>query len=451
MKKHNGLLFIANLISYFFMFSYTGAMAQIVSGNFPQAKNSSIKLKKFEGFSAQVIAQTTIDSLGNFTLQYPKEYVGAALIEVQQDVRLIVLLNHENFSLQWNNFKDFTTLIFKNSQENEQFTAGMLLNQAVEQKLAGLKYLATQYEQEEAKQKWLKDESDVQENLIKSFIHQLPTNYYCKNYLLCRKLIADMQLTRERYKTTDRILQHEKDFKAINLTDDYVWHSGLVKELLDGYYQVLELYNDKSIQTLKIMESNAIWLNTSMVKQGRKEELARVCYEQFERHNYTQASEQIALKMLSCSSCKLTREDTDRFEQYRKMAIGRKAPNIKVSSTLKLANLKANYKFVVFGSGECPQCKNDYPALLGIYNKLKEKYSLEIVYISIDRSSSEFESIAKNAPFITYCDGLGWDTTAVKEFHVFATPTYILVDKELSIVAKFNYPEQVEEWLNKLK
>ena len=58
-----------------------------------------------------------------------------------------------------------------------------------------------------------------------------------------------------------------------------------------------------------------------------------------------------------------------------------------------------------------------------------------------------FDDYYKDAPFVTVFDGKGWETQAAKDYHVFATPTYILLDQELKILAKIQSPEHLEAWL----
>lgn len=135
------------------------------------------------------------------------------------------------------------------------------------------------------------------------------------------------------------------------------------------------------------------------------------------------------------------------------MGIGNTAPNISLENKhdrtkLKdLKNINSNYKLVVFGSSWCPSCQTDFPKWKENYAALKEKYDLEIVYISIDTDKSAFDEYYKEAPFKVYCDTKGWETQAVKEYCVFATPTYFLLDKELKIVAKIKSPEHLQAWL----
>ena len=82
-----------------------------------------------------------------------------------------------------------------------------------------------------------------------------------------------------------------------------------------------------------------------------------------------------------------------------------------------------------------------------MYKKRKEKHDLEVVYVSIDTDKNVFEEYYKEAPFITFCDTKGWETQAAKDYHVFATPTYISLDKEVKISSKIQSPEHLAAWL----
>lgn len=91
--------------------------------------------------------------------------------------------------------------------------------------------------------------------------------------------------------------------------------------------------------------------------------------------------------------------------------------------------------------------QTDFPKWKENYAALKEKYDLEIVYISIDTDKSAFEEYYKEAPFVTFCDYKGWETQAAKVYYVFATLTYFLLNKEFKIVAKIKSPEHLQAWL----
>ncbi|WP_076396720.1 TlpA family protein disulfide reductase [Chryseobacterium gambrini] len=186
----------------------------------------------------------------------------------------------------------------------------------------------------------------------------------------------------------------------------------MLKEILNNYYQAIELYEDKKKIIEHSIAANEVWLKALEKEPTKQQELAEYYFTLFEKKNLTKVSEHIALSMLNKKNCQLTNKQTNLFEQYRKLGIGKTAPNInfnqKNQGDLKdLKNLKNAYKLVVFGASWCPNCQTDYPSLIGKYKRLKKIHDLEVVYISIDTDKNTFEAYYKEAPFITFCDTKG--------------------------------------------
>lgn len=430
--------------------------AQTIQGTFAQAKNTEIVVKGFEGFTEKELTKTTTDSLGNFTLAYPKTYKGAALLQIQNASSVIVLLNNENMEMQWENLQDFNTLKFINSPENDAFAKGIISNQEAELKLHGLKFLLPQYKNLAPQQQWLTAEIANQEQQFTNFLNQLPKDSYAKYYLKIRKLITDFPQTANRY--IERMPQHEADFNSLNFNEPNLHTSGLLKELVEGYFKLMESHLEPDEMYLHINTSTDAWVKSLAQNHSLQQEVAQHLFNYFEKRSLYKAAEHLALAMLNQSNCQLSDKSTHLFEQYRKLAIGKTAPNIKFPSDRgvsegrgvnqnDLKNLKNSYKLVAFGASWCPNCQTDFPKLKEKYASLKENYDVEIVYISIDTDKKAFEEHYKEAPFITFCDAKGWETQAAKDYHIFATPTYILLDKNLKIVAKINTPEHLEAWL----
>jgi thiol-disulfide isomerase/thioredoxin len=423
--------------------------AQNITGNFKSLKNSKIVLKGYDGFAETELAQTTSDSLGNFTLHYPKNYTGAAMLQPKGASSLIILLHHENYQMQWNDLQDFKTLQFTNSPENEAFAQIIALNQETEPKLSGLKYLLPQYAKQPKAYKWIQKEIAYQENRFPNFIKTLPVNSYASYYLQIRKLITDFPQTANRY--IERMPQHEIDFKNINFNEDKLWTSGLLAELCNGFYQLMESHLDLEKVTEHCNLATDAWIKNLASNPTKQQAVAEHCFKWLEKRSLFKAAEHLALAMLNQSNCQLSEKSTNLFEQYRKMAVGNMAPDIELNvEKLKVKSLKhidAQYKLVVFGASWCPNCQTDYPKLKEKYTSLKANYDVEMVYISIDTDKMAFENYYKDAPFITYCDAKGWETQAAKDYYVFATPTYLLLDKELKILAKLNNPEHLQAWL----
>ena len=317
-----------------------------------------------------------------------------------------------------------------------------------EAKLAGLDYLVPLYKQDSIKQRIFIKELDTVANTFPKYIKSLDENLFVRQYLLTKGLIEQMPKTVETYKW--RAPNHIPEFMAIDFKA--LKHSGLYKEIIGGYTNLVERFPLEEIYEILNPAIDKV-LTELKDEPTLQQELAQQWFTLLEKKSLFKAAEHLALRMLNQENCMLNDKSKDKFEQYRALAIGKTAPNIVLESKeakgkkQELKNLKNNYKLVAFGASWCPNCQTDYPSLIGKYKKLKEKHDLEVIYISIDTDKKVFEEYYKETPFITFCDTKGWETQAAKDYHVFATPTYILLDKELKILSKIQSPEHLEAWL----
>lgn len=433
--KHILLLLLLITNNLFAQDTYT------IQGHFPNFPNSNFELKGFEGFQQKVLLKTSSNQEGKFTLTYPANYVGVAQLYMNGAYSNLLFLNQENYTLFWQDLTKREDMQITGSKEYEAFLQGMKTFQEAEAKLAGLNYLVPLYAADSIKQQVFIKELDTVNNLFSNYVKSLPENIWVRQYLLTKGLIEQMPKTVETYKW--RAPAHIAEFMAVDVKA--LEHSGLYKELLQGYTNLVERFPT-------IEETNTI-LNTAIDKvigdlkdnPTLQEEVGQMWFTYLESHSLSRPAEHLATLMLK-DNHSLNEKSINLFEQYRKMAVGKTAPDIELNDK-KLSQVKNKYKLVVFGASWCPNCQADYPKLKEKYESLKKKYDLEMVYISIDTDKSAFENYYKDAPFITYCDTKGWNTQAAKDYYVMATPTYILLDKELKILSKIQSPEHLEAWL----
>jgi protein-disulfide isomerase len=432
---------------------YQALFGQSIKGNFKDVKNKEIVLKGFFGLEAKELAKTQTDSLGNFKLIYPKSYTGAGLVQIQDRKEFIVLLNNENASLQCENSNDLATLRVVNSKENESFQNAIQIFQEAEQKLAGLNYLLPLYKNNKEKQNWLQKEIASNTTAFETYLSKLPNDGYAKHYLKLRKLLAEIVKTSKQ--NPEQFSKLEVAFNTIDFNDQNVIHSGLLIDIINSYFSLLEtnLQHPSTIEIIDTQFKSGISAIVNALEKDTilQEEVAQYLFKNFEKRNLTAAAEFLALKMLNQSNCQLSTKSTQLFEQYRKLAQGTTAPEIDLGNGNLLSKNNKQLKLIVFGSSTCPNCQTDYPSLIGKYNQLKNKYSLEVVYISLDTDKTAYATYYKESPFITYCDFKGWETQAAKDYYVNATPTYILLDKNLKVIMKLKTPQELEEVVENVK
>ena len=414
-----------------------------INGHFPNFPNSRYELKGYEGMQQKTLSTATNKEDGKFTLTYPKDYKGVAQLWMNGAYQVLLFLNKEDITLHWEDLTNRDNLQ-ANSTEYEAFIGGMKAFQDSEAKLAGLHYLVPLYAQDSLKQQFFINELDSVANAFPKYVKSLPENLFVRQYLLTKGLIEQMPKTVETYKW--RAPNHIIEFMAIDFKA--LKNSGLYNEIISGYTNLVERFPLEEVY--EILNPAIDKVITELKDEPTlQQEIAQNWFTLLEQKSLFKAAEHLALRMLNQENCMLNDKSKDKFEQYRALAIGKTAPNIvlNLKNQNDLRNLKNNYKLVVFGASWCPNCQTDYPSLVGKYKKLKEKHDLEVIYISIDTDKKVFEEYYKETPFITFCDTKGWETQAAKDYHVFATPTYILLDKELKILSKIQSPEHLEAWL----
>lgn len=444
------------LLCFFLCVGFMGyaQKSYLIKGNFSQVKNTELELVGFKVLKDTVLAKTQSDSLGNFSLWYPEKYTGAAMLKIkpnstEKSNSIIVLLNKENFSVHWSDLNDFSTLGFDDSPENESLSQGMTLYQESEAILDGLKYLKPLYKKSPKEVKWLDSRIVTEENAVPNFAKKLPSGNYAGYYVTIRKLLGDMPNTASRY--IERMAEHEKQFKAIDFNDPKLLHSGLLAPLLDGYYKLLESYGEPDKVAEHANTSTEALLKSLNSNPVVKQEVAAYLFKLLEKNSLFKAAEHLAILMLNDDSCKLDKKTSGLYEQYRKMAVGQQAPDITLTTSAKEINsltaISSTYKLVVFGSSWCPKCQEEVQELKKLYQGLKDKYDLEIVFISLDTDQAQYQSFVKDLPWISSCDFKGWETQSAVDYFVFATPTLYLLDQENKIVLKPFGTLHVDAWL----
>lgn len=92
---------------------------------------------------------------------------------------------------------------------------------------------------------------------------------------------------------------------------------------------------------------------------------------------------------------------------------------------------------LVFWATWCGHCKQMNQALKEIYPRLSEK-NIDVISFSLDTNASALKSYLKNAglPWPVWSDFQGWDSELAETFHLYATPTMLLIDEDKTIIGK---------------
>ena len=436
MKKSIFLFFLS--LNFF----VKGQETFTIDGHFPNYPNSKFELKGFEGLQNKVLAVYTSKEDCKFKLTYPKDYRGVAHLYMNGSIAALLFLNQENFTIYWEDLTQRDEMKVYGSKEYDDFLKGMKTFQEADAKLAGWHYLLPLYESDSIKQSMVARELQEVTEMFPNYVKSLPENRWVRHYLLAKGLTSQMPSTVQNYPW--RAPAHIVEFHGIDFRQHK--NSGLIKEIVEGYTNLVERFPLEDIYPLFEHAIDKV-ISELDYDPTTQQEIAEQWFNSLESKSLFKAAEYLALKMLNQDNCMLNDKTTAMFEQYRKLAIGKTAPNIYLGTDLNLSDLANTFKLVVFGASWCPSCQTDYTLLVEKYPVLKEKYNLEIIYIALDTDKKAFETYYEKAPFLTFCDAKGWETQAAKAYHVFATPTYMLLDRQLQILAKIQSPVHLEAWL----
>lgn len=413
--------------------------AQEIQGVFIKHPIEEIKLVGFEYFDSFQLGKTTTDALGNFTMSYPKDYKGMAMLQIQQSKTLLIL-DGKSVHLSGTNLIDYEHLQYINNQENNSFLKVARRNAENDKAYAGLRYLKKVYANASFKNKKaivneIQKELSRIENENTLEIYNVTKDDYLYWYAPTRKLISDMPQSYSNY--TERIPNHIQQFKSIDFTHPYLKTSGLLGELLEGYYIMLE-------NTGQSLDSVYVEMNksTDYLIDNVKDDtillnlISKQLFNLFEKRSLFEAASHLANKLLNNSNCNclINKKLENLLQKYVQLKVGNTAPDVQLSSNKKLSDIKKSI-LLVFGSSTCKACKQEAISLLQFYDKWKaQKTPIEVIYISLDTHKTVFQSAFKNAPWKTYNDFKGWEGKAVQDYFVNATPAYFLLDKNLKIL-----------------
>jgi thiol-disulfide isomerase/thioredoxin len=438
-------------------------LSQSVNGIFRDLANEGIKLEGFNGLNTYHISKTEIDEKGNFKLNYSKEDYGVGYLMSSENKPLFVILSGEDIEIVGENLSTPETIKISKGKENQCFEQYANEHPRREQSLSAWTYLEKIYvtdplfkSQKEPNEAIQKEKKRVITEDVE-FLNQLPKNSYVSWFLPTRKLVSSVS-TVAQYRT-EEIPSTIAAFRALDYTDARLYKSGLLKDAIESHFWLLE-NSGKSLDSVFVeMKRSIDAMLVHLIKDDKKlNEVTNYLFDLLERHSLFQASEYLALKLLNETSCTLDSDLAKQLESYRAMKKGNIAPDINLGNFSylngsrqeifkSLSNLATPYTLVVFGASWCPKCSEELPKIIQNYAKWRNA-GVEVVYVSLDTEKEEFEKTVKTYPFFTHCDFKKWEGSVVKDYYVFGTPTFYLLNNKREILLRPNSVSQIDAWVD---
>ena len=285
----------------------------------------------------------------------------------------------------------------------------------------------------------------------------LSEDFYVSYYLPLRKLVSSVS-TIAQYRT-EEIPATIQALREIDYTDKRLYKSGLLKGVIESHFWLIE-NSGRSLDSvyIEMNKSIDILVENLLVNEQKLNEITENIFKLLEKRSLFKSSEYLALKLLNEQGCTINNDFAAQLESYRSMKKGNTAPDIEFKGDVlasayagnipkKLSAIKSNYTVIVFGASWCPQCPQELSQISGLYKKWKEQ-GVEVVFVSLDEDEKIFKSFAGVFPFISICDYQKWGSAAVKDYHVFATPTIYLLDNKREIILRPSSVNQLDSWID---
>jgi thiol-disulfide isomerase/thioredoxin len=417
--------------------------------------NTQIGLFIYDGFVKNEADSGKTDSIGYVELNYPDDYHGMGLLRLNKNEEIIVILDERELTITSDYLQNYDSIKYSGIENNLLDTL-MMIHQRSEKILAGLYWLKPLYNDEDA------ESANLISNEIKRIVNrdsdclaQLPDSMYLKYYMQLRWYIEYIPATL--YGSWDRLPALLKEIYNYDFSDKRLYQSGLLGSLLENYAIMCESAGSGSVN----LDSVYILLNAAtdhILETAKKDAeisnvIAEYLFKLYEKRSLYRSSEHLSLELLENKSCTLDDKLKRKLEQYREMKNGNAAPDIVFDNPVygksKLSEIKSEYKFIAFQASWCSFCQSEMPKLLLMKDRL-DSLDIAVVSISLDTNKNDYLLANRFYPWFNYCDFKGWNSKAVTDYYVYATPTFYLLDKNNDILFKISDTNQLEALIDQV-
>lgn len=449
------------LILLIVLFSVEAFSQYQINGNLAEARNQKIQLLGFEGIQVYLIDETQINQNGDFKLKYSEEDYGMGYLNISDNENHVLILAKEDIALKGKKLSEKESIIFSKGNENILFSNYVKEYPINQNALGAWEYLIETYrnnphlKSREKALKAIENEISYLQEADSKLIENVPDNAYIKWFIPVRKMVSNISYIAQQQ--PELIPQHIQAFRNIQHDNNLFYKSGLFKDAFEGHFWLIENSGlNPNQSTAEMKKSIDIIIDNLAFDDQKMNQTGEFLFQYFENRNLIEASEYLAVKLLNETSCTINEGLEKQLEIYRKMKPGQTAKNIqfkgdiyksgKPVDVLSLEAIESKYYLIAFGSSWCPACVEELPQLQKEYANFQKK-GVEVVLISLDTSKEQFRKFVKNFSFFAVSNYQKWDTQAVKDYHVFSTPTLYLLDQNRKILLRPTSVEQAKTWV----
>ena len=454
----------ALLINIIVFITSTMFAQNTVTGVFSDYAGQEISLVGFSGFDTYIINSTTANAEGTFSLSFSEKDCGMAMLVSEDNLNfLVVLAENEDLKLKGKNFADTENVEIVNGRQNKVFAQYATEHPLREEALNAWSFLEQLYEEnaifakcKDIKQAIIWAQAEIKGEEEKFLILNTSSDDYIGWYLPMRKLVSSVPAIAQ-YRT-DEIPEILTALRNIDYCDNRLQKSGLLKSLIENHFWLIENSGQVLDSVYEEMNISIDCVVDNLLKDEAKlNAVSEYLFKFLEKRSLFGASEYLALRLLNEQGCTLNNDFAAQLESCRSMKVGNVAPDFSFKSEVvapnyakvpkKLSEISSQYVLLVFGASWCPQCPQELLQVTNLYGKWKSQ-GVEVVFVSLDENETAFRNFTEIFPFISLCDFRKWDSPIVEKYHVFATPTFYLLDNERKIVLRPNSASQMDSWVD---
>lgn len=422
--------------------SISWSCAQSLTGSLKAHANQIIRLTGFNYYNPITLDTDTITAAGAFNLKYPKNYNGMGIIQAQDNTSLVLMLTEPNIELTGTHLSETNRLVYVKGLQNNEYLQFAKAKNIRDDAYMALKYLEPLYRTQEAlaNKKAFANSINQEINRLEqadvTFLNTLDQKAYLRWFLPLKQLVQDMPASYNRY--PERIPDHIIQFRKTNFNHPNFKTSGLLRELIEGHYLMLENMGQSLDSILSQMQlSNTYLINNIQKNKPLVNQVGEELFAFLEKRSLYKASEHLAVQLLEKASPNLEESLSKRLEKYRALKVGNKVKDFQVTQTKKLSDYKQPV-LLVFGVSNCPPCRQGVKELLKEYPKWKSQKNTEVIYVSLDTNPEAYSALYGNVPWPMLNENKGWESELIKSYFIYGTPTYLMLDSENKIVSHIN-------------
>ncbi|MCF8301702.1 MAG: redoxin domain-containing protein [Bacteroidales bacterium] len=410
------------------------------------SKNRKVYLQEYYGSAQRPVDSTMSGENGmvHFTLPQSKA-TGLYHLKPSGNNGIDFIFNKNDIHLQTNLFHPIDSMEVVKSEENRIYFDFLAQRKESETKLEMLHPLVLNYPTDDPLYDNIKSRYDkIQWEENQEFNRLIEEN---------EGTFAAALINMERYPYVDTTISIEERnaylrehyFDNITFNDTSLLRSPAISSRVINYFWLYRNPNfERSKQELEFLDAADRVMLAAEENAEIYEYVVDYLIGGFERYGFNNVVTYIAETYQQSGSCtneKMKKEMQQKVRSIQQTSIGSKAKEIKLENPqdkeIALSSLNNKYTLVIFWASWCPHCTKMLPDMKQLYDDYRDK-SFEIYAVSLDNTKEEWTAAVEEnkLDWINVSELAGWETQAARDYNVFGTPTYFIVNNNREIVAK---------------